>query len=870
MKTQPSRALLQTFAWIVLGMLITPPAFSQEQVLLFDFGGADNQTGLPSIVWNNVDEQLGATYSGFIDLVDSEGAATGFQLWIDEIFDETPNLAGTESAGDYPASASKDSLVNSNGLVILALVGNSATTAETYTITFYASDVAATENLETRYEVAGTNYDSVTLNPSGNVDGTASISGIEPNVLDELVINISPGQNHTGANDIVYLGAMRIDSTAGWSALVDFGSSTAITNVQGSGEVFHWNNVTGGVGNSDTGLLTDIVSTDGASSTLAIEMIARFNGVNTAGTTTSSLYPDTATLDSLFGNTEEFSGMSEVYPSFMVTGLDSSAEYDITFYASRMSTGGDNRETLFTLEGNTTEETTLNPSENVDGTATVEGIQPNASGEITISLAPGSNNNNGYHFTYLGVLRIDLPAEGLTYLFDFGGDAVTEFVIPIQDRWNNIEESIGLTNDGMAEQLVTIEGMKTDIALEMVARFNGVNRNGTLESTVYPASATGDSLFGNTASFNGLENVYPVFKMTGLDPENAYNFKFFGSRTATDNRETRYTVTGTNSAIADLNAASNVDETASADGIIPTAAGEITIEIGPGPNNSNGSEFTYLGVMEMTWVRSFVPKILIDAGGSNFPTNVGDDGSVWNNLLIGTAQSDVGILSDLITVNGTPTPFGIQMIARFNGVNEAGTQEPAPYPTTATQDSLFGNTEDHGGLTNVFPAFMITGLDPAVAYDLTFYGSRNASDNRETEYTVTGMNETVLYLNVAGNIDQVVLAEDMMPTPEGTITVEIGPGPNNNNSAHYTYLGVLQLDWEGGLPGVEDLTITELSYSEGVMTFMLTGQAGRTYTIQGTDDFLTWDDEKAVTLTQESEQVEVEATAPARFYRAVR
>lgn len=49
----------------------------------------------------------------------------------------------------------------------------------------------------------------------------------------------------------------------------------------------------------------------------------------------------------------------------------------------------------------------LNAANNVTNTATVAQIRPNASGEITISLAPTANDNNANHYTYPGALRID-------------------------------------------------------------------------------------------------------------------------------------------------------------------------------------------------------------------------------------------------------------------------------------------------------------------------------------------------------------------------------------------------------------------------------------------------------------------------------
>jgi hypothetical protein len=139
---------------------------------------------------------------------------------------------------------------------------------------------------------------------------------------------------------------------------------------------------------------------------IGLVMIRRFNGANTNGNLASTVFPQEATRDSLFGNTESFSGLANVFPSFKLTGLDSLLEYDFTFYASRMSVG-DNRETGYTITGSNSGFGALNPVVNVEKVVMVTGIKPDVAGEITIDLAPTENNVNSYHFTYLGAMKVE-------------------------------------------------------------------------------------------------------------------------------------------------------------------------------------------------------------------------------------------------------------------------------------------------------------------------------------------------------------------------------------------------------------------------------------------------------------------------------
>ena len=853
----------------VIGML-----HGQDRVMFIDFGGADNQTFPPPVYWNNVNEETGATPFAFIDLVDMDGADLDVQIFIDGVFDFDAADGGATNNADYPASASQDSLVSSSGFASFSIVGTPGST-ETYTLTFFSSLASGSANMETTYIVTGDgDAQQVSLEPTGNTNSSVSVSGITSTIDGEVTVELSPGGNHGGGNDNVYLGVLRIDAASGWSALVDFGSGNRETNVVGGGELQYWNNVTNGVADTDDGSLRDIVTSTGDASSLIIQMVSRFNGVNTAGTSDSTIYPATATSDSWFANTEEFGVGPDIKPVFNVEGLDPEKTYKFSFYGSRMSTGGDNRQTHFTLTGTDTEAVSLNASENIDGLAVAEAVRPASDGTVNIALSPGPDNNNSFHFIYLGAMQIDDITGQQVYLFDFGGGNTTN--VDVQDSpelWNNVTENVGTTNDGSLGQFVTTEGIRTSVGIQMVARFNGVNRNGTTASTTFPASSTGDSLFGNTENFSGLENVFPSFKLTGLDPEFSYDLTFFGSRTASDNRQTRYTVTGANSAQVDLNVASNVDNTAKATGIAPDAQGEIMIQINPGPENNNGSHFTYLGLMRIDWRRPFVPRVLIDAGGTNFQTGAGDSADIWNNFLAGVAQTDDGVFNDLLSVNGADTGLGIRMISRFNGVNEAGTQGSSLYPASATRDSLYGNVEEWSGLADVLPQFAITGMDTNTKYDLTFFASRMSTggDFRQTKYSLSGAESAEVLLDAAENIENTVTASDLSPNQDGEIIISMTPGPDNNNSFHFIYLGALQIDWEGGnTQDPETITLSSPVVSDGQLNFQLHGRAGQTYSILGSAGLAQWDEIIKVTLQDDVQSVSVPATGDVLFIRVVR
>lgn len=676
--------------------------------------------------------------------------------------------------------------------------------------------------------------------------------------------------------NIIRIGAFLICGLIGGSRtdanglLIDFGSDTTPTFGGSSGETTYWNNVTT-VGTDDFGYLEALMTSDGNFSNIGLQMVSRFNSVNENGTVSSPIYPTTASRDSLYGNTESFNGLSDIAPVFKFYGLDASSTYSFTFFASRTGVS-DNRETRFTVTGLAEKFADLNAANNQTNVVVVSNVAPDAASEITIALTPGPNNNNANHFTYLGVLEIK-ASTGERVLLDFGASgSQTDLVeAPPSAFWNNLLPDVGTTDTGVLEGLVTTNGTPTSIALHMESRFNTSNSSGAANSTRFPTTATQDSLFGNTESFNGLVNISPAFLLTGLDTNMVFSFTFFGSRSgASDNRETRYSVNGANSGEGLLNTSNNTNETVSVSDIRPNESGEIRIAMSAGPNNNNANHFTYLNVLKVDYAPVQTPRVLFDFGDVNQTrSGIDDPENTWNNVLVAVGATDTGVLTNVLRTDAAPTPIALQMVSRFNGVNENGTQAGLTYPINATRDSLFGNTEIFNGISNAAPVFKLIGLSPQIAYDLTFYASRmGVGDNRETRYTVTGATESFVDFNPANNETEVATITDIHPNANGELLIALTPGPNNDNANHFTYLGILQLDWPDQEVAIAP-TISTPQLAAGSFKFTITGTANASYKIQRTTNFSSWEDVKTVVLASESQQVEVPVTGNAGFYRVL-
>ncbi len=192
-----------------------------------------------------------------------------------------------------------------------------------------------------------------------------------------------------------------------------------------------------------------------------------------------------------------------------------------------------------------------------------------------------------------------------TILIDFGG---TYTVSGSTDTWNQapaIDSTIRAQVDGGTPyvyhaDLLDSNNLSTGISLSMTDNMLSTNSAGT-DSGPYPSGATRDSFFGLTGTFGGYtEDGQGVFEFNQCDPEKAYTFRIFTSRIGdSENRETRYTLSGTNSLTGDLAISQNTSNNLELADIRPTAGGKVTLTISAGPNNDHDDQFYYLGLIEI-------------------------------------------------------------------------------------------------------------------------------------------------------------------------------------------------------------------------------------------------------------------------------
>ncbi len=598
--------------------------------------------------------------------------------------------------------------------------------------------------------------------------------------------------------------------------LIDFGGANTTSHGPAPDDPNnYWNNVNNTLGATSDGVLTNLITTLNSTSSISLVMVSRFNGVNENGTQGSLEYPMNATRDSLFGNTGDHGGLTDVYPSFKLAGLDPGTKYSFTFYASRTGVG-DNRETGYTITGGNSGFVALDPANNVDNTASVVDITPDGAGEIRIDIGPTANNSNPVKYTYLGVLQVDAvpPQTPLAFTQQ-----------PVSQRVTQLKP-VTFTCAVSGPPPYTVQWYENGSPIYDANEFSYTIPSVELYMDNYQYSVTVSNLAYGVASTNAVLTVLNDTNPPTLLKAASYDgltivLTFDEQMDSTTYDTQNYLVNGGAAQI--WGAVLNPDNESVTLSLLEAITGTFTVVVN-NVQDLSGNPIASNTTMTGKVVAMEDQDLLFDFGGAatQFGPPPNDPENHWNNVT-STGTSDTGEMLNLVSVYDAQTSIGLAMIRRFNGANTAGTTLSTVFPQNATSDSLYGNTGVFSGLSNIFPSFKLTGLNPARQYSFTFYASRTGvGDNRETGYTVEGANTGFAALNPANNINKTVTVEGIRPTASGEVTFSLAPTANNNNSpTYFTYLGVLRVS-----PYVPPLQFLPPVISGGKIKLEWTGSGG--------------------------------------------
>ena len=169
------------------------------------------------------------------------------------------------------------------------------------------------------------------------------------------------------------------------------------------------------------------------------------------------------------------------------------------------------------------------------------------------------------------------------------------------EGWNDVNLHHTLTAGFKDSQ-----GRDCGIVLQCNSPFGSANTAGpqnTDTSLDMPTSVSETALWGyGEGQFNNdPQTPTTTLHFTHLNKTLAYDFTFFSSRAyATDNRETQFTLIGTEKKTATLNASNNTSQTTTITDILSDTNGCITLIVQAGPKNDNPYKFYYLNALKIS------------------------------------------------------------------------------------------------------------------------------------------------------------------------------------------------------------------------------------------------------------------------------
>lgn len=599
----------------------------------------------------------------------------------------------------------------------------------------------------------------------------------------------------------------------------DFGDSSQQTQ----GNV---NNLTKGA--TSVLSLTAVKDSTGADTIIGIAVTGFHGGSNTNGTTlptgaAAALFTSQSTRDNFFGSTGAFNGFTAPTGTLTLSGLDGTGAttYNFDFFGSRTA-ASDNRETEFSATGQNTVGALLDTANNTSNTTLVSGVIPTAAGTITITVDPGPGNTNSSGFFYLGAMRLTSTNVSGPQPIVFSEEPPDRTVLqgtpatftaavsnepPFNVQWllNGlpIEGANSLTYTTMPTTL-GMDGERYSVRVSN-GPFEKTSRQALLQvtpDTVRPAAVSATTA---NRSFLSL-----VFSKT-LDPSTAevpQNYLLQG---------------GALSVIGARLQPDGKTVVVNLDGLLTGAWTMLVENVSDLVGNSVAAGTTFNGPSPSL----ITETMLFDFGEDGNATATGpspdDPVNAWNSVTATLGANAGMMLSGLVTVENNPTEASLEILSRFAGANGVGTNQAGSWPIDAMRDSLFGNTELFGTLANVTPAFRLTGLDSRRVYELTFFASRTgvaAGEIRSCVYTVTGASTARVSLDAANNLTNTAVLAGLTPDAQGHLTIRLTPGPDNNNSNHFVYLGLMKVQ---SAPNPGPPQIISASVADGQLTLVWNG-----------------------------------------------
>jgi pimeloyl-ACP methyl ester carboxylesterase len=354
----------------------------------------------------------------------------------------------------------------------------------------------------------------------------------------------------------------------------------------------------------------------------------------------------------------------------------------------------------------------------------------------------------------------------------------------------------------------TFYGKSTAYQLSTVLPFNTFHEIGYRYPAVdfgYPAEATWDGVYGNTALYGSFQAPKAAFEFRNLDPSVSYSFEFFASVMKDDgyNRDTVYQLIGSNSASARLNATNNTVGRAIVNFVHPDANGVIRIEVYPGPDNTSPQGFYHLASMKVRYANPSVPNPApsVNAGadqninvGSTVLSAIGsDDGKIlkyeWSQVSGANAYLSPVSATNVSVQGLAPGSYSFKVVATDD--RGATGSDSVNVVVKATKNNNWPVVNAGADRAIVLPANSVSltanasdsdGSIVSYAWSKVSGGAATIASSSSRSTAISGMTAgsyvfTVLVKDNKGGTAQDWVAVNVNPAPESTPTAQPSPTP---------------------------------------------------------------------------------------------
>ncbi|GAA5119570.1 hypothetical protein JIN84_21505 [Luteolibacter yonseiensis] len=268
------------------------------------------------------------------------------------------------------------------------------------------------------------------------------------------------------------------------------------------------------------------------------------------------------------------------------SGLDPAAKYDFTFFARRGSivAGFDYNGNYTFTGGGSPVSVVVNANMNTMLTP-VAGIAPDASGNITLTVAPVATS--GSRFPCLNFIKFQKSTPG-THLIDFNTNANPAYGAV---RWNTVNS----TSSTAPYTLRDIYNTTSGVSLALTDGFDQF-RTDPISPIPDLAAAAQNSQF----CLRDDNPLTAAMTFTGLDPAKSYDFSFFsrrGSLVGGYDYTGTFTFTGAGAPVVVVTDAAVNTTLTTVPPVTPDATGKVTLGLSAGPGA--GIDFPVLNLIRL-------------------------------------------------------------------------------------------------------------------------------------------------------------------------------------------------------------------------------------------------------------------------------